>query len=219
MEPDLQPLKDYFPHAYVTTISYPGNSERLSQIDKCVSTVRSSKNNYIYVGNNSGCIKDYLNIAEHVLYKFKDKIKVQYMLNYSLEKSADYYRLLEINRDYQEASTDEVTHPKDKYVEYMNECDIYICSRNRQTGLAAIHTCLQLGKKLYLDGPNYEWVKTHLKCTVFHISEIHNMDYDMFIRPLSEEEKKNNKHLVEEELSDEKIVEKWKSYFDYIKNC
>lgn len=218
MQPDFKPLKEYFPNAYVTTISYLGNSNRKKQIDDCLLYKNNTNNDYVYVGNNAYCLNDYINIAENVLYKFRDRLKVLYMLNYALVKNDKYYHLLDINKDYNDAFTDEVTHPKEQYVSYMNNCDIYICSRTRQTGLAALHTCLQLGKKVFLDGPNYSYASTYLKCKVYHVSEIKNMSYEAFVEPLTEKEKNRNRQLVEEELSNERLIEKWQSYFKYIEN-
>ena len=44
------------------------------------------------------------------------------------------------------------------------------------------------------------------------------MSYEAFVEPLTEKEKNRNRQLVEEELSNERLIEKWQSYFKYIEN-
>ena len=215
MKPDEDPLKRYYKNTRLTTISYLGNSTRTSDIERCL---ENNKNNervipMVYIGNNPFSLPEYVELTKSFLSRFKDKLSVLYMLNYGLEKNSSYYELVSLVQDFKHAELDEIQHPLEQYVDYMNGCDIYICPKNRQTGLAAIHTCLQLGKKLYLTGGNYEWASKHIGCKVFNVSDLNNITFEEFIEPLDKETQKKNKELVDKALDLDTNAKRWLEYF------
>lgn len=218
MKPDEEPLKSYYKNTQLTTISYLGNSTRTADIERCLKSdnKRETSIPMIYVGNNPYSLPEYVDLTKQYLERFQDRISILYMLNYSLEKNDSYDELVSLTKDYTSVELDEIQHPVEQYVDYMNCCDIYICPKRRQTGLAAIHTCLQLGKKLFLTGGNYEWASKYLGCTVFKVSDINNMTFDEFVAPLDKETQKRNKELVDEMLDIDKNAKRWLEYFNSI---
>ena len=93
----------------------------------------------------------------------------------------------------------------------MNKCDIYICGNEEQTGLGAINVCLQLGKKIFINGKNLKWIKGNYKAVVFDTEEIKNgLSWELFSKGLSMEEKKYNLSSVR---NHRRIAyEGWKEY-------
>jgi hypothetical protein len=90
----------------------------------------------------------------------------------------------------------------------MDKCDIYICDVKKQTGLGAIYTCLRLGKKLFLSGINYDWMKS-LGCIVFDTGEIDQMEKEVFLQEISYEEKLNNYNIINSHLNLNRILNEW----------
>ena len=93
----------------------------------------------------------------------------------------------------------------------MNNCDIYICAAQKQSGLGAIYTCLRLGKKVFLTEINYEWIKS-LGCHIFSVDEIDKMEPEDFLEDLSYEEKINNYRAIKSYLNIEQILKKWNEF-------
>lgn len=218
MKPDEEPLKKYYKKTKVSTISYLSNTTRASDIERCINSgvKRTTDVPMVYVGNNPFSLPEYVELTNMYLKRFMDKVSVLYMLNYGLQKTSSYYELVSLVKDFKNVELDEIQHPFEQYVDYMNCCDIYICPKKRQTGLAAIHTCLQLGKKLFLTGGNYEWATKNLGCTVFNVSDIENMTFEEFVTPLDKETQKKNKKLVDEMLDIDKNAKRWLEYFNSI---
>lgn len=136
----------------------------------------------IYIGNNSTCIKSYLRIAQNYLRRFSGEFNLHFMLHYDYR--SDDKEIIEL-KDFCDLNYTSFAFNTDllnlqEYVAYIDKCDIYICDEERQTGLAAIYTALHLGKKLYLNGNNYEWM-TSLGCQVHHTKELLNISLEEFL--------------------------------------
>ena len=110
----------------------------------------------VFLVNSQYWINSYIDMLPR-LHKYKGRIKIQCMLNYPFKKAENYYELVKLGRsifgDDFGTNEDYYSDRKD-YINYMNSCDIYICSVDKQTGLGAISTCLQLGKKIILKMTN-----------------------------------------------------------------
>ena len=59
----------------------------------------------------------------------------------------------------------------DEYLERLATFDYYVCPAVQQSGLGAIYRAMRLGAVCFLDGANYEWIKSS-GGIVFHISEL-----------------------------------------------
>lgn len=228
MEPERKEIIQYFgvnPQK-VHTIPYASSGENVSEaslyckqlllnqhFDKTTKPV-------VFLGNSQYWINSYIDMLPR-LSKYKGKIKIQCMLNYPFKKTENYFELLKLGRsifgDDFRTNEDYYSNWKD-YIDYMNSCDIYICSVDRQTGLGAISTCLQLGKKIYITGNNLEWVRNEYKSIVFPVDIIdEQLSYDMFVKPLSEEEKEHNfQNKIKCYVNSR---EKWHLYLKNIDNC
>lgn len=146
----------------------------------------------VLLGNNTGNIPYYHELIDK-LASFKGNVEVHCMLNYSLDKDTEYDRLVEHGKSVfnQDFILDEDFHsdPED-FIRYMNYYDVYICGNPAQTGLGALYTILQLGKKIYVTGKNYSWLREGLNTIVYEIKEIGS--YEDFIKSLTEDEKNQN---------------------------
>jgi hypothetical protein len=172
-----------------------------------------SKNPVILLGNNPCNIDYYIQLME-LLSPFKGAIEVHCMMNYSLLKDAHYYYFMEVGRNTfgNDFYSDEDFYEGDAYMVYMNKCDVYICGNPLQTGLGAIEACLLLGKKMFLTGKNYEWIKEYYQAKVYNISEI--TTYDSLVTPLEQEYLSNNRNVIID--SWQKSRELWINYLERI---
>lgn len=148
----------------------------------------------ILLGNNPGCIKYYILLLRD-LAKFSGQVVIHCMLNYSLKKDDDYNELCRIGTSL--FSSDFIcdeTFYSDRidYIHYMNQCDIYICGNERQSGLGAIETCLKLGKKVYLTGKNLSWIRQEFDAIVFDSKSLSDISFSRFVMPLNQKEKELN---------------------------
>ena len=143
----------------------------------------------ILLGNNPGNIPHYIKML-HQLRRFAGKIEIHCMCQYSLVKDEKYYELAKIGKSIygDDFHIDETFMDKEQYNEYLSDFDVYMCGSKSQTGLGAIGFCLRLGKKVFIDGKNYEWIKDYYNALAYNICLVDTISFDEFIKPLSEEE-------------------------------
>ena len=217
MEPDRMYLKNKY---FVKNIlNQPYIGEREIELKKYMESRVTLKNQdgikNIYVGNNSTCIKSYLRIAQNYLCHIRGEFNLQFMLHY--DYSSDDKDIIELkdfcDLNYKSYSFNTALLNLKEYVSYIDKCDIYICDEERQTGLAAIYTALRLGKKIYLNGNNYDWV-TSLGCVVHHTNELLNISFENLISEDSEDIIKNNQEKISTFENIENKITQW----DYILN-
>jgi len=93
------------------------------------------------------------------------------------------------------------------YCEMLSKCDIALFNHTRQMAQGNVEKLLYYGKKIFfsLENTNYELYR-ELGAHVYRIDEICR---ENFLKPLSEIEKKNNKSIIEEQLSTSTFVEVW----------
>lgn len=152
----------------------------------------------VLLGNNPFNMSNYIDMI-HRLAKLKGRINVQCMLNYALVKDALYEKLIQTGNDVfgDDFKANEEFYEFRDYLLYMSKCDIYICGNKSQSGIGAINTCLRLGKKVYITGKNYDWIKGKYNSIVFQSDEIkEKMDCVTFLRDLSLAEKEFNNNSV-----------------------
>jgi len=217
MEQDSKSLKEDF-GINSTVIPYMGLHYKFPYSRDHLEKNKLDVNNIVYIGNNSSALSTYQPMIEK-LSKFNKKIKVKCMLNYSFKKSKMSDNLIKRGQELfgENFSIDTKLYSLNEYYEYMDKCDIYICAVEKQTGLSAIYTALRLGKKLFLKGKNYEWIKS-LGCKVFHVDGIDTMNIEDFTKPLPLATKYHNHALIIELLNEDKLINKWNSVLAYKKN-
>lgn len=205
----------------IETIPYA--SGKIGKYDKLYEELSKEKiiNNSkikVLLGNNPGNISEYIFILDY-LEKYKGKITVNCMLNYSLKKNNLYYDLISKGKQIfaDDFHTDEDFLPDfADYIRYMSEYDIYICSTMQQTGLGAINTMINLGKKIYITGKNYEWI-TSKDLKIFDMNDIlSNLSFEEFSASLTTEQRKYNfdKHREISAIN----PKKWINFFKRIEN-
>jgi uncharacterized short protein YbdD (DUF466 family) len=171
----------------------------------------------VIVGNSSFSFDFYPDVLDQL--PFTKLGRVICMLNYGNENRAE-----EINRF--------VKHYCDKYgaiffpwrekVDYetyrktIATASVYISPVRTQTGLGISYLMLKWGRKVYVRGANFEWLK---QCgfIVFDLDSCDLSDADSLLRPLPDDAIKHNRD-VWRTLFDLKInSEKWDSIFSFEK--
>lgn len=210
MEPDQLYLQKKY--RICNTINQPYLGEREFELQKYIdhrdNSVSREGSNVVFVGNNSTCIKSYIKIAQKKLWRFKDDIDLHFMFHY--DYNVQNLGILELkkvcNNNYPNYTFNTELYNLYDYAKYLDNCNIYICDEIRQTGLAAIYTLLKLGKKLYLNGNNYNWV-TSLGCKVHHTDELTQSSISDFLTPDSISIIQNNyKCIASFECVENKII-------------
>lgn len=97
---------------------------------------------------------------------------------------------------------------RDEYIKKMQETDICVMYHNRQQAFGNCIPLLMLGKKLYLKEENslFSFFRS-IDVIVFDANEIEKMTFENFKKPLSEEEKSQNKIILQGLFSIEKRLE------------
>lgn len=168
--------------------------------------------NKVLLGNNTDCIPYHGTILDN-LKKFAGRIKVDCLLNYSLIKDDCFNYLYNKGKDYfgDDFNVIETFMTQDEYIDFLKGYDVYICNMPEQTGLGAIHRCLRLGKKLFLNGANYDYV-TQIGCFLNHVRDLETISFDEFISPLTKEQKVHNLNSVNTVLDYSVLTTKWNQY-------
>lgn len=203
MEEDRKSIiRDFkIPPSKINTIPYASCGGLSLRNEICLRLLKenmtaNSEKPIVLLGNNPNNMKYYIQLMD-MLSPFKGKISVHCMMNYSLNKDQRYEDFINHGKnifgdDFQ--SDEEFYRGSENYVNYMNRCDIYMCGCPDQTGLGALNTVLQLGKKVYVTGKNYEWGIKECDAVVFNINDVN--DYDDFVKPLSESQKMHNSNAI-----------------------
>ena len=83
----------------------------------------------VMLGNNSHQIPDYIKLLSS-LERFKGKVRIWCMMNYSLVKDSNYTRLMQLGKemygdDFE--NREEFYEDRESLLQFMNNCDIYMC--------------------------------------------------------------------------------------------
>lgn len=211
---DKQKLKKKFFVKNLDNISYFESVNDLFSFNKENLKAEYKSEVSVFIGNNSSAISTYVQLLKS-LKRFNKNIKITAMLNYDLVKNQTYKELLEVGSNIYGINfkTDEKLYDLKDFPSYINKCDIYVCSVEEQTGLGAIYAALKLGKKIFLNGNNFNFI-TSLGCKVFHVDELHAMDVKKFLAPMLLEEQYLNFDVIMSALSDDKLIEKWNTFYN-----
>lgn len=214
MPQDEVSLKKDYGIKETTLLSYFGSigSFPYSICDLELKEESENKLKKVYLGNNSSSLKTYLSLTEK-LSKFKEALFINCMINYTFKESEASLKLREVGSAIYRNNffMDETLYSLDDYYKYMNECDIYICNVKSQSGLGAIFTCLRLGKKVFLSGINYEFIKS-LGAFIYHVDEIDMMSKEDFVKDITYEHKVKNFKVVDDYLNKDMIIKKWQVF-------
>lgn len=186
--------------ARVRTIPYASSGGKNQRDEICLSLLKNEmKKNIkpvVLLGNNPSNMVYYIKLMDF-LKPFKGKICVHCMMNYSVNKNQQYEDFIKHGTDLfgdDFKSNEEFYEGNLEFVNYMNTCDVYMCGCPDQTGLGALSTVLELGKKAFVTGKNYDWATKECGAKVFNISDI--KDYEGLVKPLSTEEKLQNYNAI-----------------------
>ena len=215
-EQDKQSLQEHFgiSRNSVARIPYISTLNSIYDFDRVSLYSQDQKEIYtVYLGNNATCMELYVNTLD-ILKKYRPLVSVQCMLHYSLVKGPSYELLQRKGEDLfsDQFSINTTLYSLKDYVAYMDLCDIYICSKESQSGLGAINVLLKLGKKLYLKGHNFDYASS-LGAHVKHVDELLNTPYTLFVEPLTVEERIHNYDIIMDTTSEYKSIDKWTAFF------
>lgn len=167
----------------------------------------------LLLGNSPHEMHNYIDML-HRLAHLKGKIRVQCMNNYSLKRGKLYNQLIATGQELfgdDFRSNEEFYSNLSDYYHYMNSCDVYICSSISQTGLGAIGTCLRLGKKIYANGKNLNWMRSHYGVLIFDTNIITNdISFEDITNPLNQFQKLQNSEIMKKQRI--RDVEMWIIY-------
>jgi len=179
-----------------------------------INTVSNQMPCRVLLGNSATDVGNYMEVVD-MLAGFSSKVTLRAMLNYGKPPQEDYDLFISKASEVFGGNFFPWTElvEKTKYIECLKMQDIYICNTETQTGLGAIYFSMLLGKKLYLNGYNYEWIKNN-GFKIFHVKDIYGLDYDNFVKPLSIEDRIYNLNKLEDLLNIKQVASKWESLYD-----
>lgn len=171
-----------------------------------------SKTINVQIGNSATESCNHVDCIE-VLKKFKeDNINLVFPLSYGVQKYAEFVKDF-ANRSFKnQCEFIEKFVQREAYIEKLNSVDIAIMFHNRSQAFGNCIALLTLGKKLYIKSNNSLWnFFKRSGMIVFDATEIENMSFEDFSRPLSQKQIEINITIISSLLSTEKRRE-------YLKN-
>lgn len=205
---DLEDLKHYFFIKNSVLMNYPIDIN--FQPQKIEYSTREK--DVIYFGNNPACLIANIKLLPKIPNSYE--YNILFMLNYCLDGyTKQLEKLKQISKDCYENSIIIYTNflNLNDYYDFMDQCTVYICNETTQSGLGAIFTCIKLGKKLYLNGNNYDYI-TSLGIHVNHVNELHSSSKDV-LKQYDYKTKQSNLDILNEHLNFETLLIKWKKYY------
>ena len=228
MDGDKKTIVEDFqvPSKKISILSYASNEGKSPYDELILKLLMEEKEQeqkpLVLLGNSPRCFSSYFEMLPR-LSQYKGKIRVQCMNHYSLTRDEEYNKLISLGKELfgDDFRSNEDFYNLEDYVHYMNTCDIYICSVDRQSGLGAATTCLKLGKKVFVHGKNYDWLKNHQKCVVFDTDKITStLSCEDFVTPLSKKDQIYNYNVIVQNIINS--AQKWHDFYksiDVKENC
>lgn len=211
LDGDKKTLSKHFHLKNIMTITYYSESDKETEEYRIM---LKNKFHYpllpkIYLGNSGHSVNDYIKLLD-TLRQFAGTIEIHCMVSYGLDKYPEEASILkekgrDIFGDLFFMDTQYLSYKE--YLKYMNEASAYICLRPNQTGLGAIYTMLSLGKKVFINGDNYN----HIKKMGFYANHINDIPIELKNR-LSKEDVEHNSQLYK------KISNNKESWIEYLLN-
>lgn len=207
MEGEFRLVKKWFKAKgdFYYSFFYPSNLYKeidLKEIEK--------KELWIQIGNSADSSNNHLEILEK-LSKFKDmNIKLFCILSYG---GSEEYKKQVIGRG-SELFKDKFFPILNfmefkEYMSFLSSLDIAIFAHNRQQGFGNITSLLSMKKTVYLK----ESVSTFETLKEMGV-EIKSFDRFIDLEKFNENILENNRRVMEENFSEEKLIEQWKNVFE-----
>lgn len=195
MDGDKLSLENDYKLNNIRTIPYYSErSEAFTKhIDQLIKDYILPTKPIVVLGNSGHCIDDYIHMIDE-LQGLKGKVELHCMISYGADNVGEKLEILNIKG---KSIFKDDFFIDDKYLEYfdyldyMNKGTVYIGASVDQSGLGAIYNMLLLGKRVFINGKNYNHTK-QLNLYVNHIDEIN----EYIFTPLSDEEKKHNYRII-----------------------
>lgn len=215
MPQDIEDIKNQLKsRAVFFHIPYPGINRELAEY-----ALKNQVNRHagikVLLGNSGHSIKQYDSFLRS-LRKIGGHYKITCMVSYGADENQieTFKSAYKVFLEREELLLLTTMLSKQDYALMLNSFDVYVSPVDSQTGLAAIYLSMALGKKIYLQGNNYEYVK-QLGAVVYHTREFESdMENERFF--LNEKEKEVNKMIVAELLDDNSVIPKWNGFFNHI---
>lgn len=203
-------LRDNFGIRSITTIPYLGSLNY--NPDWYLEKRKNAEIITVYLGNNVNCISTYIEFLEELNIADRN-VNLVCMLNYDLIKDSNYYKLLKLGKGLfgENFSLSEDLMNLQEYQCFMNDCEVYVCGANWQSGLGAIYMAIMLDKTLYLNGNNYEFLSS-LGCKVYHFDDL-IVEGELNLRLMPEKDIQDNKARILEFISPDIVNENWEKYY------
>lgn len=172
----------------------------------------------ILLGNSLHLIDSYISILPHLKFYANETI-LYALMSYGNASKKDEETFLQTAKEIYGNNFVPVYEfiPAEKYNAWLNQFDIYLCNTQNQSGLGAIYRMINLGKRLFLNGYNYEWCKRN-GIIVSHVSVLAEGNKDTLF-PLSEDEKKQNRAMLNKLLDTETLTNNWDNFYLRISNA
>ena len=221
-DPEYNYFKQVFRIKNLFNIPYAGREDFFYQFknlyfENALRNVDKNRRVVVYLGNNGARINTYLKLMDD-LYHFKDYIEIHCIIQYYITDTA---LLEELKRKAEKMYGNYcVLHMKTyeyaDYIAFMNKCDVYICShKDGQTGVGAINNCFLLGKKVFINGINYEYIASQ-GFKAFISDEVKNDTIEELIQ-YDEKDRLHNYNLIlgrYEHINE--TIQKWENYYRFI---
>lgn len=99
------------------------------------------------------------------------------------------------------------------YNQLLASIDIYISNAVIQTGLYVVNFCICTGKKMFLRENNFNWLES-LGFYINNVSELKDITYSEFVKPLDREWVLHNERLASQIYSATPRINEWKYIYN-----
>lgn len=190
---------------FYQSFTYPSNLYKKIEFKE-----EEKKELYIQVGNSGEESNNHFEILEKLL-EFKDQnIKLFCILSYG---GSEEYKKNVIKKGYELFS--EKFYPVtnfmkfDEYIQFLSVLDIAIFAHNQQQAFGNITSLLSMKKTVYLK----ETVTTYETLKDMGI-QIKSLDKFISLETLDDNILEKNRKIIEENFSEEKLIEQWKNMLE-----
>lgn len=171
---------------------------------------------HVLLGNSCHSIPEYYKILDIFALHDNANRVIECMLNYGYEdKQAEVDKFISYGQEALKNHFKAWTNLVDieTYKNHFKEINIFVCGKKTQTGLGAIYLSLLLGKKIYLTGYNYNWIR-NLGFIIYDLKEIDTPEH--LNTPLCQEDKLKNFQLCFQLFSTPKIAARWDNWYQHL---
>lgn len=201
--------------AKIEVLSYiPNNLDILHEL-QLARPSDSSQICKVLLGNNAYGIRFYMK-ALPIIKMFPLEIELYALMNYGScpkeEREAFVAEGLKLFGDYIHFVDDFI--PTEKFLNWANKFDVYVCNIPTQSGLGIAYNMLGLGKKVFLTGYNLAWCREN-GFIVFDISEIETNNGSL-ANPLDDHQKQYNLSTLELLLNVNNLSNRWDEFYSVI---